>query len=124
MWKISSSSKYEARHFHSTTCTRFRSSHWNWIIPYLNNLPEKYNSTFTTINGMLFVTLEMVLMVAKDKSWTCEFINPCRNFFFQYLNPIQYKDSLHVIISCAYHLSHFIEFIFKLRGVFSVNLIA
>ena len=81
-------------------------------------------STFTTINGMLFVTLEMVLMVAKDKSWTCEFINPCRNFFFQYLNPIQYKDSLHVIISCAYHLSHFIEFIFKLRGVFSVNLIA
>ena len=83
--------------FHNTTCTKFRPSHWNWMILYLDNILDTHHSTFTKTDGMLFVTFRIVLMGEKDKSWTCEFIDSCRNLFVQYLNPRRYKVSLHVI---------------------------
>ena len=52
---------------HITTCIKLRFTHWIWMMNSLNNLPYVYYPTFATTDGMVFVTLHMVLTNEKKK---------------------------------------------------------
>ena len=63
------------------------------MIPYLDNLPAAHDTTFTTTDGVVIVTIQMVLIGPEEKFWVCEFIYTYIHLFFQEQDPIRHEES-------------------------------
>ena len=53
------------------------------MIPYLDNIPSKRDTSFTPTDGVIIITLQMGLTRAEDKAQACEFIHPYGHRFIQ-----------------------------------------
>ena len=58
-----------------------RSHRWNWVILSHDYLPDVHDTTFTSTDGVILVTLCVGLTRAQDKSWACEFIHSHGHIF-------------------------------------------
>ena len=74
---------HDSSHIYIRNCLKFRSPHWNRIIHSLQNLLAVHDTTFTTTDGVIIITLCMSLARVEDKAWECGFIHPYGHRFIQ-----------------------------------------
>ena len=97
--------KQKSNHIHIGTCIKLRSTHRNWMISPLKNIPAIHDTTLTTTYGVILSTLWRRLAREEDKYWTHEFIHQNWNRFIYTWYPIWYEDFLHLTITRKNHLS-------------------